>query len=156
MTIANRLKRYLEDRGIAYDLVTHPRTASSTRSAEAAHVSGERMVKSVVIHHDRGYLLAVVPSTHRVELGRLHELLGARLGLATEDEIAELFEDCDLGAVPPVGGAYGLAVMLDESLAEVPEAYFEGGDHRTLVHVSGEAFENLMRDARRGRFSHHV
>ncbi len=78
------------------------------------------------------------------------------LGLATEGEIADLFDDCDLGAVPPVGAAYGLSVVLDESLVDAPEVYFEGGDHTTLVHVAGDAFGTLMSDARRGRFSHHV
>jgi len=32
--------------------------------------------------------------------------------------------------------------------------YFEGGDHRTLVHVSGKDFRNLTMDARHARFSH--
>ena len=156
MTIANRLKHYLDDEGVAYDIVSHPRTVNSSGSAQAAHVSGERVVKSVLIHHGQGYVLAVVPSTHRIELGTLQELLQTRLGLATEAEIGELFDDCNLGAVPPVGRAYGLTVMLDDSLADMPDVYFEGGDHRNLVHVSGDDFGALMKDARRGRFSHHV
>ena len=78
------------------------------------------------------------------------------LGLATEDEVGALFEDCDLGAVPPVGAAYGLSVIVDDGLADAQEVYFEGGDHKTLIKVSGDAFQTLMKDARRGRFSHHV
>lgn len=156
MTIANRLRQHLEDAGITYDVVSHPRTVSSSRSAQSARVSGERVAKSVVVHHEGGYVLVVVPSTHRIEFATLQDFLGTRVGLATESEIAELFDDCDLGAVPPVGAPYGLAVVLDESLAEVSDVYFEGGDHTTLVHVAGDAFKTLMKDARRGRFSHHV
>ena len=156
MTIAKRLKQHLEDQGVTYELVSHPRTESSSRTAQAAHISGERVAKSVVVHHGDSYVLAVVPSTHRVELDSLKALLDKPLGLATESEIAELFDDCDLGAVPPVGAAYGLPVLLDESLADVDQVYFEGGDHTTLVQVAGDAFESLMADARRGRFSHHI
>jgi Ala-tRNA(Pro) deacylase len=75
--------------------------------------------------------------------------------LATEDETAKLFDDCDRGAIPPVGSVYGLSVVVDESLDNVPEVYFEGGDHATLVHVTGDAFRRLMKDARRFRISHH-
>ncbi len=156
MTIANRLKQFLDAEGIVYDVVTHPRTATSSETAQAAHISGECVAKSVVIHHELGYLLVVVASTQRIELSALQAFLDTRLGLATEKEITELFDDCDLGAVPPVGAAYGLEVVLDESLADLPEVYFEGGDHRTLIHVTGDAFGALMKDARRGKLGHHV
>ena len=154
MTIASKLEQYINDHGITYDLVVHPRTETASDSAHAAHIPGRRVAKTVVIHQKDAYCLAVVPSTHRIELDTLAEFIGARLGLATEEEIAELFDDCDVGAVPPVGAAYGLSVALDESLGEVSDVYFEGGDHRTLVHVKSDAFKELMKDAREGRFSH--
>ena len=81
-------------------------------------------------------------------------MLGKRLGLASEDEVAKLFEDCDRGAVPPIGAAYGVPVVIEEGLVNAPEVYFEGGDHATLVHVSGEAFRKLMKQARAAQFSH--
>jgi Ala-tRNA(Pro) deacylase len=77
-----------------------------------------------------------------------------RLGLASEDEVCSLFADCDIGAVPPIGSAYNVPVILDESLGDASDVYFEGGDHTTLVHMSGPSFRNLMRDAQIARFSH--
>ena len=97
MAIAELLKSYLESAGVPYEVVPHPRTATSSESAQAAHISGECVVKSVVIHHEEGYLLAAVPSTHRIDLGTLRDLAGARLGLAAETEIGEIFSDCDVG-----------------------------------------------------------
>ena len=32
--------------------------------------------------------------------------------------------------------------------------YFEGGDHTTLVHVDGQVFDDLTREAHHARFSH--
>ncbi|TGT84562.1 YbaK/EbsC family protein, partial [Mesorhizobium sp. M5C.F.Ca.ET.164.01.1.1] len=94
------------------------------------------------------------PSTHRIELGTLQSIMDKRLGLASEDEVVSLFGDCDVGAVPPIGAAYDVPVILDESLGAADDVYFEGGDHRTLVHVSGKDFRNLTTDARQARFSH--
>jgi len=76
------------------------------------------------------------------------------LHLATEDEIAELFDDCQLGAVPPLGPAYGIETLLDESLTSLADVYFEAGDHVQLVHLSGEDFQALLSGARRGYYSH--
>ena len=67
---------------------------------------------------------------------------------------ASLFEDCDIGAIPPIGAAYDVPVILDESLGDAADIYFEGGDHKTLVHVSGKDFRNLTSGARLARFSH--
>jgi Ala-tRNA(Pro) deacylase len=156
MTIAHRLKRHLDNQGITYDVVAHPHTTNSSFTAQAAHIPGNRVVKTVVVHHEMGYALAVVPSTHRIELGSLQSVMDKRLGLATEREIASIFSDCEVGAVPPIGAAYGLPVLLDECLADEPDLYFEGGDHRSLVHVSDAAFRALTKGAQSARFSHHA
>ena len=76
------------------------------------------------------------------------------MGLASEDEVFSLFDDCDIGAIPPIGAAYDVPVIVDDSLGDAADIYFEGGDHRTLVHVSGKDFRDLTMDARHARFSH--
>jgi Ala-tRNA(Pro) deacylase len=154
MTIAVRLRQYLDSQGVDYDTVPHPRTSTSAGLARAAHVPKDQVAKPVVVHHGDGYVLAVVPSTHRVELGTLRDILGERPGLAAETEVARLFDDCEIGAVPPIGAAYGVPVILDESLDRTADVYFEGGDHTTLVHIGRAAFRALTKDARRERFSH--
>lgn len=156
MTIASKLRNFLDDEGVRYEVVSHPRTTTSSQSAQSAHIPGDHVAKSVVIHHELGYVIAVVPSTNRVELDALQDLLERRLGLASEDEVTRLFDDCETGAIPPVGAAYGVPVVLDESLNGVSDLYFEGGDHKSLVHVSGDAFRLLTKGAKRARFSHHA
>ena len=156
MSIAKRVDDFLKSAGIDYDLVTHSHTESSSRTAQVSHIKGDTMAKAVVLHDGERYLLAVVPSTHRVELDTLGGMLDCRLTLAAEGETAKLFDDCALGADPPVGAAYGLPVALDEVLLEQTEIYFEGGDHRSLVRVSVEGFAKALEGARRGRFSHRV
>jgi Ala-tRNA(Pro) deacylase len=153
MTVAGRLKTYLEGHRVPYDLRSHPRSESSSRTAQAAHVPGDHVAKSVVVRLADGHAVAVVPSTHRLALETVENALGGPATLASEDEVTRLFEDCDVGAVPPIGAAYGLPVLLDESLDGADEVYFEGGDHTTLVRVSGDGFRELMKDARRGVFS---
>jgi Ala-tRNA(Pro) deacylase len=156
MSIAKRLRAHLDAEGVAYETVGHPRTATADRTAEVAHIPGDHLAKTVVIHLETGPVLAVVPSSHRVDLGELQKLLDRRLGLASETEIGNVFDDCDLGAAPPVGPAYGVPTIVDRSLSGLDRIWFEGGDHRTLVSVSGGDFDRLMREARQGAFSHAV
>ncbi len=156
MAIATTIKRYLKEHDVAYDVVVHPRTLTSMQTAAQAHVPGDRLIKAVVIEDEHGYLMVALPSTHRLELGQLHRQLQRNLGLATEDELAELFKDCELGAIPPIGSAYGIETLVDDSLLQKDDVYFEAGDHEEVIHISGKQFQNLVGGARHGRFSHHV
>jgi Ala-tRNA(Pro) deacylase len=153
MAIASSLQEFLSSHGISYEVLEHPRSLSAARVAAVAHVPGDRLAKSVLLEDDSGYVMAVVPATHRVDLGRLHQDTRRFLGLAVEAELAGLFADCAPGAVPPVGAAYGIRTLVDDALLEQPDVYFEAGDHKSLVHVSHAQFNSMMTGAERGRFS---
>ena len=152
MRISMTRAAYLLDRKIGYDLVTHPATMRSSGSAKKGHVPSSRLAKAVVLKGTAGYLLAVLPASHRIQIAELRALLGDNVDLANEEQIETLFGDCERGAVPAIGAAYGLKVVMDDSLANEPDVYFEGGDHASLVHVSGANFRSLMAGAKSGRF----
>jgi Ala-tRNA(Pro) deacylase len=153
--MAMTVNDYLKETGVSYELVDHPRRVVSSEIAQSAHIAGGKLAKGVVLHEEGGgYILVVVPSTHRVDLRVLSETLSESLGLATEGEIETLFPDCDRGAVPPIGPAYGLRVLLDRDLAGQDDVYFEAGDHTALVHVSGDDFGRLLSEAQQGAFGY--
>ena len=155
MAVAMTLRAYLADNHIDYDLITHERTASATYSAQAGHVPGGQFAKAVILKHEHGYVMAVLSANDHVHVGRLGQSLGRRVGLATEEEVGALFDDCELGAVPALGGAYGMEMVVEESLDREPDIYFEAGDHKSLVHVSCEAYRKLTAEARRISFGEH-
>lgn len=158
MTIAAKLKDYLQAQGAKYKLVTHPHSEYSMETAEKAHVHGDALAKGVLVKDDAGLLLVVLPSDYVIEIGPLRKLLGREVDLVEEAELGEVFADCELGAVPPIGMAYGLKTIWDPqtSLGRQEEVFFEAGDHQNLVRVSGEQFHELMAPAERGHFSHHI
>jgi Ala-tRNA(Pro) deacylase len=154
MTVAPTLQKYL-DQTVTYELIPHHATMSSTRTAEACHVPGDCLAKGVVLRRGGGYLLAVLAASHQIHLPALSMQLGDKIDLASEDEIAQLFCDCERGAVPPVGECYGLEVIVDDSIEAQSEIYMEGGDHATLVHLGRGQFARLTAEARHGHFAAH-
>jgi Ala-tRNA(Pro) deacylase len=156
MGIAITLAQYLVDRGIAYDLVPHPHTVTASASATASRVAADSLAKAVVLKGGDGFMLAVLPASRHIQFEELRQLLGSKVDMASEEQIEPLFLDCEPGAVPALGTAYGLNVVVDDSLAQQPDVYFEGGDHANLVHISGMSFQKLMADARHGRFTEHA
>lgn len=153
MAIAPTLQEYLDDQGVMYDVLPHERTMSSMETARTSHISGNCLAKGLLLRNREGYWLAVLPASRQVRLPDLKAALGEPVDLASEDEIAGVFRDCARGAVPPVGACYGLDVIVDDSIDQQPELYFEGGDHATLVHVSQAEFARLNAQARHGSFT---
>src|SRR6266571_8805886 len=121
MTISPTLRKYLAAENIEYDEIPHVLTMSSTHSAQACHVSGDRLAKAIVLRRDGGYMLAVLPASHHIRLPDLRQQVGDDVRLADESEIKRLFPDCALGAVPAVGECYDLDVIVDDSIQEQPD-----------------------------------
>ena len=136
-----------------YDLTLHPHTLSSNETARAAHIALDHIAKAVVVKGGSDYAIVVIPANNWLKMGYLRHELNRDLRLATKGEIAELFGDCEPGAVPPLGPAYGIETLLDESLTSLEDVYFEAGDHEQLVHLRGEDFQALLSDARRGHYA---
>lgn len=154
MAIAETVQRFLEQQKVHYDLVAHPHSGSSHETAVAAHVSDDHIAKAVMVKDTAGYAMVVVPGSHWVEVEHLRKELNRDFHLAAEDDFAKLFGDCEPGAVPPLGPAYGIETYLDEAISSLANVYFESGDHEQLVHTTGEDFQRLLGGVRHGIYSH--
>ncbi|HLZ00525.1 MAG TPA: YbaK/EbsC family protein [Bradyrhizobium sp.] len=155
MPIAPTLHKYLAAENIQYDEIPHVLTMSSARTAQACHVSGDRLAKAIVLRREGGYMLAVLPASHHLRLPDLRETFGDGIEMAKEVEVNRLFADCANGAVPAAGACYGLPVIVDDGIDMQPDVYIEAGDHETLLHLSHAQFARLTADALHGRFSAH-
>jgi len=156
MGVATTIQDFLESRNVAYEIIEHPHTDSSMRTAESAHISGDQLAKPILLGDDNSYLLAIIPATHRLELDRLNQVMARSLEMISEDEIAATFSDCETGAIPVVGEAYGVDTVLDATLSHESDVYFDSGDHEHLIHMRGDDFRLLMEHVPRVQVSHHL
>ena len=112
------IRSYLQSRAVDFDFLLHRPTHSATHLAGSLHVPGRSVAKGVLVRAGDGYVLAVLPATHRVDLPRLAEVLHVdEARIATEAEVERVFADCEPGALPPFGRLYGLTTVLDLNLA---------------------------------------
>ncbi len=151
MALATRLRWYLDSHGIDYEILHHSHSNSSLDSGTKAHLPTGRVVKSVLLEDERGYVLANLPAACRISFSAIHQLIHRDLELASEAELEDIFMDCEPGAIPAVGDPYNVPMLVDDSLLRMPDLYLEGGDHEELIHLSGSDFRKLMERASHGR-----
>lgn len=154
MSIPMRLSSYLDAHGAHYEVCLHAHSRSSHETARTAHIPSHQLAKSVIVEDDAGCVVAVVPANRNVLLGRLARQLDRKhLRLSDEARVSALFADCDPGAVPALGMAWGIETVVDDELDAKPVVYLEAGDHECLLRLAHDEFHALMLAARHGRFA---
>jgi Ala-tRNA(Pro) deacylase len=151
-----KLDEFLSSRHVAFERLHHRPAYTAGRTAQVLRVPGREVAKTVLLRAGGGYVLAVLPATHRVDLERVRrDLGGERVELATEEEMGQLFPDCERGAAPPFGSLYHLQTLVDESLAEDEEIVFEAQSHEDAIRMTYRDFEALEHP-RKGHFGQRV
>jgi Ala-tRNA(Pro) deacylase len=120
---------FLRSRRVWFEELLHQPASSATKHAHNMHVPGRNVAKTVLVKAGERLVVAVLPSTSRIDLGQFGALLGvseSEVRLATTDELLGIFTDCEPGVVPPLGKLYQLSTILDVSLLEVGELVFVG------------------------------
>lgn len=146
MSVAQRLKRALDAREIPYQTIPHRPGYTATAAATETHTPRQEFAKVVVVWADGQFAMAVLPADHQVRLTELRrEMAAHEIRLATEDEIARLCPDCEVGAEPPLGNLYGLPVFLSSWLTGDEAITFHGGTHREAVRMKLQDYMNLVR-----------
>ena len=153
MSIPQRIREYLDSQKVPHEWVHHPQAFTSQEVAHSMHVSGKHLAKTVVLHGDGKLLMAVIPASHRLNLQELRGVTEVKqLVMLTESDLAKLFSDCEMGAIPPLGTLYGLDVWMDRVLAQSDEIIFCAGSHADCVRMSYSDYFDLVKP-QVGRFS---
>ncbi len=141
-----KLREFLDGQAIKYVTISHPVAYTAQEIAALTHISKKEMAKTVIVKIDGALAMAVLPASYEVDLSLLRAAAGARtISLAKEIEFKDQFPECEIGAMPPFGNLYGMAVYVDESLAKDKDIAFNAGSHNELLQVSYADFERLVK-----------
>ena len=142
---AKKLKEFLESQHVRFTCIPHEVTYTAQETAEAAHVPGYELAKTIMVYLDGKMAMVVVPATRKIVLQDLRDITGAgRVRFATEEEFKSLFPDCEVGAMPPFGNLYGLDVFVAPGLAADEEIVFNAGTHTEVIKMRYADFERLV------------
>ena len=142
---AKKLREFLDQQGVPYVSISHAVAYTAKEIAALTHISNKELAKTVIVKIDGALAMAVLPASYDVDLSALRGGTGARsVNLAKESEFKDQFPECDIGAMPPFGNLYGMAVYVDESLTEDKDIAFNAGAHDELVQISYADFARLV------------
>lgn len=146
MAVTQSVQEFLRQSNVGYSVFPHWPAFSAQEEAAVTHIPGRDWAKPVVFFADDEPIQAVVPADLVVDVDQLLALTGAeRLRLATEEELSELYPDCEPGAMPPLGPLYNQSVFVDIALAVEPQVVFNGGTHANAIIMRYDDFAAVAR-----------
>ena len=145
MTTLRRCIEFLDANRIRYAHTRHSIAYTAREVAAAEGLSPHKLAKTVIYLCEEGFGMALVPGDYLIDMEQLRAILGVSwVRLATENEIAELFPECELGAMPPLGNLFDLPVFVDTAVAAQEFIAFAAGTHRDVIHMAFGDFRRLV------------
>ena len=139
------IQNYLERNQIPFEVLEHPRAFTAAETAHAAHLSGKKLSKTVVVRLEGQMAMVVLHAHEMVDLERLKESLGVKnVELVSEREFEDRFPDCEAGAMPPFGDLFRMPVIVSESVASDEYFTFNAGNHTELITIPFLSFKKLV------------
>ena len=145
-TCLERLKFFLDENGVKYEIQHHREVFTSQAVANELHEKGAHVAKVVIVWAAGKLVMLVLPAPTHVDFERVKAMLGTEhVRRAHEVEFKSVFPDCDVGAMPPFGNFYHLPVYIDHVLVEEPYLVFQAGSHRETMKVATTDYLRLVK-----------
>lgn len=138
-----RVSDFLSQQCIAFETILHPPAFTAQKRAHFLHVPGRDVVKCVLMAGPGGFFLVVLSATQRIATDVIASVLGGPVRLASGNEIAAIFRDCEWGALTPFGSLYGVTTLLEATLDPQTIIVFEAHLHSMAIRMRCRDFESL-------------
>ena len=137
---------YLARNSVQYEVIEHAPAFSAHEVAVVSHLPDKDLAKTLIVNADGKFCMVLMPADHRMDDHMLHDLLKAKhVHLASEEDLKQIFPDCEIGAMPPFGNLYALPVYADKTLAADEEIVFNACSHTKSIRLKMNDFIRLVK-----------
>jgi Ala-tRNA(Pro) deacylase len=140
MAIPKKLLNYLDKTKIGYKIIRHKTVYTAYDAAQTLKAKLGEIAKTLVIKADKNYLLAVLPASHKLDLGKLKKLIKAKKVEITKEGIMKKIFKVKPGAVTPFGHIYKVPVYIDKSLLRAKQIIAGAGTFEESVVMTAKNF----------------
>ncbi len=143
MPIPKKTKQYLDKKMAKYDELAHKTVYTAYDLAQTLRKEMKEIGKSLLIASDKAYIIAVVPSHMRIDLGKLKKILKAKkVSIPNEKIMVKIFK-VKPGSMTAFGGLHKAEVVVDKSLLKVKEVILSAGSFTDSVRMKTNDFIEL-------------
>ena len=140
---AERVRRFLEEKGIEVEVVIlDESTRTSRMAADALGCDVAQIAKSIVFING-GAVVVVISGDKRVDIEKLSRLLGHKMSIADADSVRRN-TGYVIGGVPPFPHDEDVKVLPDRSLGRFEEVWTAAGTPNSVMKINVETLKTSI------------
>ncbi len=147
MNLPKTVRTYLLTKRGEYKIRVTETIGSFDEMVAAAGLPAERVARAVLLKSGKSAVMAIVPAGRKPDVERLSRMFKRELRVCTDDEVREIFPNCDPEAIPPLAEPYGLRAIQDCALNDCETVYFASGTAGVFIRANREDFARLQADS---------
>jgi HD-like signal output (HDOD) protein/prolyl-tRNA editing enzyme YbaK/EbsC (Cys-tRNA(Pro) deacylase) len=133
MTIPKTVSGFIEELGVIYDVLPHPKTDSSLDTARAVYLPPDSVARTYALKDKHGILIAIIPADHAIDIDAVNQHLDRSCRLVETSDVSDIFPDCETGSIPAIPHAYNIQCIVDNSFDKQKNIYLPSGSATDLV-----------------------
>jgi len=155
MNLPDTVRTYLDRQQCAYRLIPYPPREAIGQASERLDIPARRIARAVLLKDAAGPIMAILPHSHILDFSMLCQLRECDLEPLHGAETSRFFQarGCKGNSHPPLPDAFDIPALVDTSLSDDGDIYFEGGSGDCFVKMRGGDFGKLLPRVRWGRFA---
>ena len=143
MPIPKKTKQYLDKKMAKYEELSHKTVYTAYDMAQTLRKELKMIAKSLLIATDKAYIIAVVPASMRLDLGKLKSALKAKKVSIPDEKIMVKVFKVKPGAMTAFGGLHQVEVWVDKSLLKTKDVILSAGSFTDSVRMKAKDFIEL-------------
>lgn len=138
--VPKKLLSYLDKAKIKYKIVRHKTVYTAYDVAQTLGAKLGEIAKTLVVKADKNYFLAILPASHKLDLGKLKKLVKAKkIEIAKEGVMKKIFK-IKPGALSPFGQIYKVPVYIDKGILKAKQIIAGAGTFEESVVMTAKNF----------------
>ena len=94
---------------------------------------------------EKYFVMLVFPAHLKFNSNKVRKLLEAKdMRFGTKEEVSQITDGVQFGAIPPFGNLFDLKVIVDPKLFENEKIVFNAGDRKLSIGMKSEDYKNLV------------
>ena len=151
--IPQKIIKFLQKAKVKYEIIKHRIVYTAYDKAKTLRIPEKIVGKSLIFKMGGKLAIALIGANKNLDLQRIKKLTKIKkLDFVSEKVIKNKFKGMRVGAVPPLGGLWGISTFIDKSLMNQPKIIINSGDYNFSIKINGVSLKKIVPDLIVGSF----
>ncbi len=153
MTIPTKVTKALEEQSVHYEIIESSICEDIYTATNENNQEFRKLVRCVGFKHEAQRYLAVLPFSYFLDYKIFSDLIGFEAAVLSNDEMDDLFKNCDGMSHPPINALFGAKIIVDSSVLDMEEVHIASGDASSFLKLDKVATNLLFQECKSMTFA---